>query len=119
MRAFILGILIGLPCAVAAQTPACADSTIHFEYQMSTPARWISDTTISVRPTAAVRYPDNLIQFVVDTIGVPQTRTFRALKIADSALVGDARRALASWRYSPGLLNGCRVKQVVQTPVGR
>ena len=119
MRAFILGILIGLSCAAAAQTPACADSTLHFEYQMSTPARWIGDTTASVHPTAAIRSPDNLIQFIVDTMGVPQPRTFRALRIADPALIGDARRAFATWRYAPGLLNGCCVKQLVQTPVGR
>jgi hypothetical protein len=86
---------------------------------MSPPARWLADTTSPVHPTAAVRDPANLIQFVVDTLGVPQPRTFRALKIADSALVAEARRTFSSWRYTPGLLHGCRVRQLVQTPIGR
>jgi len=86
---------------------------------MSTAARWLPDTGAAVHPTAAVRDAANLIQFVVDTLGVPQPRTFRVLKATDSVLVAEARRTFSSWRYAPGLLNGCRVRQLVQTPIGR
>jgi hypothetical protein len=119
MRLLLCTALLALPATALAQSTACTDSTVHFEYQMSPPARWLPDTASGVHPTAAVRDPANLIQFVVDTLGVPQPRTFRALKVADSALVAEARRTFASWRYTPGLLNECRVRQLVQTPIGR
>jgi hypothetical protein len=119
MRLLFCAALLALPGIAFAQATACTDSTVHFEYQMSRPARWLRDTASAVHPTAAVRDPANLIQFVVDTFGVPQPRTFRALKVADSALVAEARRIFTSWRYAPGLLNACRVRQLVQTPIGR
>ncbi len=119
MRLLLMLALLALPTTVFGQSPVCADSGIHFEYQMATPVRWLPDTAAGVHPTAAVRNPDNLIQFVVDTVGVPQPRTFRALKVSDSAVVMEARLTFTSWRYSPGLLHGCRVRQLVQTPVGR
>jgi hypothetical protein len=119
MRLLLCTALLAFPAIAIAQSPACADSTVHFEYQVSPSARWITDTALAAHPTTNVRDPANLIQFVVDTFGVPQPRTFRALKVADSALVAEARRTFASWRYTPGRLNGCRVRQVVQTPIGR
>jgi hypothetical protein len=119
MRALAFGLLVGLPIAAPAQSRACADSIVYFEFQVSAQAVWIPDTVAAVHPRAPVRDAANLIQFVVDTLGVPQVRTFRAIKIADSALVFDARRALERWRYSPGLRNGCRVRQLVQTTIER
>jgi hypothetical protein len=119
MRLLLCTALLALPAIAVAQSPACTDSTVHFEYQMFRPAQWLADTALAVHPTAAVRDPANVIQFVVDTLGVPQPRTFRTLKVADSTLVAEARRTLSSWRYTPGLLNGCRVRQLVQTPIGR
>ena len=115
----MIGLMLGSPALLSAQSPACADSALHFEWQMSAPARWVADTAAVVHPTASVRDPANLIQFVVDTLGVPQPRTFRALKVADSALVAEVRRTFINWRFTPALLNGCRARQLVQTPVGR
>ena len=119
MRILLTSALLVLLAIAMGQTPACADSTVHFEFEVSPPARWLTDTTGAVRPTPAVRDPSNLIQFVVDTLGAPQPRTFRALRVTDSALVAEARRTFSSWRYAPALLNGCRVRQLVQTPIGR
>src|SRR4051812_33904663 len=119
MRLLLCSALLALPTAAWAQAPECADSTVHFEYQMSPPAHWLADTALAVHPTVAVRNPANLVQFVVDTLGVPQPKTFRALRVEDSALVAAARRTLLSWRYAPGMLNGCHVRQLVQTPIGR
>jgi hypothetical protein len=119
MRLLLGTAILALPAVALAQSPTCGDSTVHFEYQLSRPARWLEDTTLAVHPTAATRAPANLVQFVVDTLGLPEPKTFRALKIADSVLVAEARPALPSWRYMPGVLDGCRVRQLVQTPIRR
>jgi outer membrane biosynthesis protein TonB len=112
-----------VPAVASAQTrtSACSDSTTYFEFQVAKPAAWISDSAQSVHPTAANRLPadGNLIQFVVDTAGNPVTRTLRVLKLSDSSVVNEARRSLANWRFEPAQLNGCAVRQLVQTPVGR
>jgi hypothetical protein len=44
--------------------------------------------------------------------------TFRIIQATDRALVEQARRLLAQWHYSPALVGECRVRQVVQTPIG-
>ena len=61
----------------------------------------------------------NLVQFVVDTSGIPDPVTFRILRMADSALVRDAYKNAANWRYAPALYANRKVCQVVQTPVRR
>jgi len=119
MKWFVCVVFLSIPAIGLAQSPVCGDSTVHFEFQMSARARWRPDTLSAVHPTEAIAAPANLVQFVVDTLGVPQPRTFRALRVADSALVAEARQALPTWRYTPGLLNGCHVRQLVQTPIGR
>ena len=119
MRLFLCTALLVLPATAFGQAPACADPTVHFEFQVSPAARWLGDTTLAVHPTVAIPNASNVIQFVVDTLGTPETRTFRALKVADSALVDEAWRTFAAWRYTPALLNGCRVRQLVQTPISR
>lgn len=48
--------------AIALAQPACNDSTVRFEYQLSPPASWLPDSAFPVYPTAAVRDPANLIQ---------------------------------------------------------
>ena len=120
MRAFLLSMLTLLPFAAQAQSaPVCPDSGLHFEFQTSRPARWVSDTTLVVRPTAAIQNPANLVQFVVDPAGVPEPRSFRVLRSTDSALVVDVRQTFVRWRYSSAMMHGCRVRQLIQTPVGR
>ena len=119
MKALVIGALIVAPTLAHAQSGACADATTHLEYQMSAPARWLRDSTLAVHPTSDTRSPQNLVQFVVDTAGIPQPSTFKVLKVSDSAVVTEARRTLAKWRFSPPVLNDCRVKQLVQTPIGR
>jgi len=115
----VLGIAF-YPRTLAAQgAVACADSTVHFEYQMTTAARWRPDTAATVHPIPGERSPANLVQFVVDSNGVPEPRTFRALRTTDSSLVAEARRAFIGWRYSAPRLDGCHVRQVVQTAIER
>ena len=73
-----------------------------------------------ISPTPDVHAPPlNLVQFVVDTAGVPDLVTFKILRMADSALVRDAYKNAANWRYSPAIYANRKVCQVVQTPVRR
>ena len=101
----------------------CPDSITFFEFQVvavdGQRARWIVDTALAVHPTPAVRNPPNLVQFVVDTSGVPVAHTFHALKVTDAALVEEARQSLARWRFAPAVRDGCTVRQFMQTPIGR
>ena len=119
MKTLLIAAVLCVPALAEAQSHACVDSTVHFEFQMSTPARWLPDSTLVVHPTPSVRNPSNLIQFIVDTLGAVQPSTFKVLKVADSAAVLEARRSVARWRFSPAILDDCRVKQLVQTPIGR
>ena len=121
MRFLVFSVLVAMPFAAHAQAhgAACGDSTTYFEFQVTQPARWIPDSGAVVHPTAHVRNPDNLVQFVVDTAGAPVARTFHAVKGSDPTILADARVAIAQWRFSPARLNGCPIRQLVQTPIGR
>jgi len=119
MKALLIGAILCAPALARAQSHACADSTVHFEFQTSAPARWLPDSTAGVHPTSAVRSPSNVVQFIVDTLGTPQPSTFKVLKVSDSTVIREAQRSVARWRFSPAMLNGCRVRQLVQTTIGR
>jgi hypothetical protein len=113
--------------ALAGPAFSCPDSTTFFEFQVvgapghpaGHPARWIVDTALAVHPTLSVGNPPNLVQFVVDTSGVPVARTFHAVKVTDAALVEEARQSLLQWRFTPAIRDGCAVRQLIQTPIGR
>jgi len=58
-----------------------------------------------------------LVQFVVNTAGVPEMTTFRVLKASDERLEPQARSVVASLRFHPAeLVRGCQVRQLVQEP---
>lgn len=101
----------------------CPDSTTFFEFQVvaadGDPAHWIVDTSLAVHPTSRSQNPLNLVQFVVDTAGTPVARTFHAIKITDTAIVNEARRSINEWRFTPAVRDGCKVRQLIQTPIGR
>ena len=118
--------LLALPTPPSGKTMIarpCPDSTTFFEFQVvaagGTPARWISDRALAVHPLASIRNPANLVQFVVDTAGIPVARTFHPVKVTDADLVAEARESLAQWRFIPAVRDGCNVRQLVQTPIGR
>jgi hypothetical protein len=68
----VIGALLLVPVVVRAQRAGrCADSTVHFEYQVTSAATWIPDSVSAVRPMRAVENPPNLVRFVVDTLGTP------------------------------------------------
>ena len=97
----------------------------YFEFQVEQPAAFIGDTTlrpIPARNRFGARQDDPtalLVQFVVDTLGYPDERSFRALKVPSSGSVDSVRAALPSWRFRPARLSGCLVPQLVQTMIDR
>jgi hypothetical protein len=92
-----------------------------FDFQVTRPAEFLPDSSLTVRPAitpAEERPPQRVvIQFVVDTLGVPDSASFRVLIAADSTLLNASRRVFRDWRFRPALLNGCPVPQAVQTAV--
>jgi hypothetical protein len=88
-----------------------------FEFQVARPARYIPDPDISPSPSGKSG-PPALVQFVVDTAGVPDVKTLRVLK-ADDDLAKAIKALLPRWRYEPARQGACKVPQLVQTPVMR
>ena len=81
MRVFIAVLVLAFASPAAAQATApCADTTLHFEYQVDQPARWIVDTSLAVHPIPNATSAANVVQFFVDTAGAPEPRSFRPLE---------------------------------------
>jgi hypothetical protein len=133
MRVPVLPVLALLASPVAGQAhaqqcpPARADVPTdrpYFEFQVETPAAFVADTALPLRPIPVVlidRKPDpaqDVVQFVVDTAGVPIARTFRVLRATPAASAA-ARATFERWRFRPALVGGCKVPQLVQTAIGR
>jgi len=111
--------LASLPFGVCAQQVSCPDAArTFFEFQVTRPARWVSDS-LALHPVPKSTAPQSVVQFIVDTAGVPDMTTFKFLLRRDSLSVEETRRFAATWRFTPSVLNGCRVRQLVQTPVGK
>lgn len=93
----------------------------YLEYETDKPA-------LSLPGNAAPRYPpelreeniegDVLVQFVVDTLGHADMRTFRLLgpPRVYREFVQAVIDALPKMRFSPAVYRGCKVKQMVQLP---
>ena len=79
----------------------------------------------STRPISPV-YPDALlsaavpgrvvVEFVVDTSGRPDMNTFGTVTTTHTQFVDAVRRAVAAARFTPAMLGGRRVLQLVQMP---
>jgi TonB family protein len=57
-----------------------------------------------------------LVQFVVDTLGVPDARTFKVLRSDNAGFTDAVRAALPDMRFEPARVGGRAVKQLVQSP---
>ncbi len=97
--------------------PPCPTGTF-FEFQTTRPARFVGDSALAVHPLPAVPKPRNLVQFVVDTMGAVIPETFKVILMSDRDTIGQSRQLVGKWRYTPGMVGACRVRQVVQTPIG-
>jgi protein TonB len=64
----------------------------------------------------ARRQGEVLTQFVVDARGIPDTATFQAVKSSDQEFTEAVRRALPSMRFTPAVIGGKAVPQLVQQP---
>jgi TonB family protein len=60
---------------------------------------------------------DVLVEFVVDTAGVPELETVGIVAASHPAFGAAARDAVGSARFSPAIRAGKRVRQLVQVPV--
>lgn len=96
---------------------SCASSSnwVATERQVTFPARLIRDTSLSPAPKAIDRSSGVSVQFVVDTLGVPDTATVRILGQHDSALARQVRSEVGKWRFTPAIASACKVRQVVTT----
>lgn len=98
---------------------ATADQPIYFEFQVERPAR-------EQRATCAPRYPELLRmagttgevigQFVVDTAGVPEVATFKAIRSTHASFTTAVQEHLPCVRFSPARIRGRAVRQIVQQP---
>lgn len=89
-----------------------------FEFQVQRPATFIPDST-HPHPSLRQDTSHTLIQFLVDTSGVPIASTLRVLRVkpAIPINVAELRTLLPKWRFTPAKLDGCSVQQLVQTSI--
>jgi len=97
--------------------PACAPSggdttrQVYFDFQVDRGVR-----EIAPRPAPPGSEEGGLVQFIVDTAGVPESGSLRVVKRLPIGVVDTA----AAWRrnrtrrFAPAVYRGCRVRQVVQ-----
>jgi hypothetical protein len=57
-----------------------------------------------------------LAEFVVDTLGHVELNTFGVITSTDPKFTIAVQRVLPEWAYAPAMLNGKRVRQLVQQP---
>jgi len=121
----VCSVVIVLSAAVSGASAQVCAAPVHpfFEFQVDQPAAYIGDTTQIPRPAQdrfmRIReHPEILVvQFVVDTLGVPNPRSFHVLQSLSTVAPDSVKTALSKWRFSSAILAGCRVPQLVQTAV--
>lgn len=123
-----LVILLALAgAATTASAQSCSPpERVAFEFQVQQPAAYVpSDSILRPRPSTQrfvnVReHPEAVVvQFVVDTLGQPETRTFKAINASSDPVVDSVRAVLPRWHFTPAVQGGCKVRQLVQTAVDR
>ncbi len=115
-------IAVPMPCAefdvrYRALAPPCPPGA-RYEFETTRPARFLGDSGLRVHPLPTERRPRNLVSFVVDTNGAVLPETFKVIVVTDHDVVESARGELGQWRFSPAMIGDCRVRQLVQTPIG-
>ncbi|MBK8060517.1 MAG: hypothetical protein IPK33_22295 [Gemmatimonadetes bacterium] len=117
----VLAVATGFLARPAFAQECVAAPKPYFEFEVAQRATFIADSTVSPRPSrrraAAAAAERALVQFVVDTSGVPDARSFKILVANDRDLAEAGRAALARWRFRPARVDGCAVPQLVQTPL--
>lgn len=125
MNRLALGIVCLLAAApTLAHAQDCRVSPLpYFEFQVEVRAEWIPDSSVTPRPAPArgvqAQELPALVQFVVDSAGVPHPRTYKILAARDPELAEAGRAVVERWRFRPARVGGCAVAQLVQTPLAR
>lgn len=112
-------VTLGMPAwGQAQQVVACPLGPL-FAFQVDAPARYagLRDTTLNNAPVLAQGSTRSIVQFIVDTSGAPEARSFKVLSSRDSVAVARARSALPNWRFTRPRQDRCPVWQVVQLHV--
>jgi TonB family protein len=101
--------------------PAPALTPVYHANEVETPAA--VDTAYPIAPV----YPDSLlragvdgralVEFVVDSAGAPEMKTFSAVLSTHVMFTESARRAVGDARFVPATKGGRRVRQLVQLPL--
>lgn len=101
-----------------ARSPQCVigggdtlSTNVYFEFQVA--KRAIARDRAS-RALMGASGNSVLLNFVVDTGGVPRENTVRAVYVADSVGTRRAAPIVAQLRFTPAEVEGCRVQQLVQ-----
>lgn len=92
----------------------------YFEYMVARPATQAADTKRPEYP-AAMRGSgvggDVLVQFVVDTTGLPVVGTLKVLKASKPEFADAVKAAFPGMKFSPAqVADGKKVRQLVQMP---
>jgi hypothetical protein len=120
----LLASAVAVPLAVAQSSRDCLPPAHpYFQFQVDRPATFVALDSAPPRPAApsarGVGRPTFLVQFVVDTSGTPNLLTFKTIVAPSRAAADSARTAAVRWKFTPAVLGGCKVPQLVQTEVER
>ena len=91
----------------------------YFEFQVEKQVQTMPGSPQPHYPVAmkkAGREGEVLVQFVVDTTGLADVRTFKVLKATSPEFVDAVKEGLATMRFTPAEIGGRKVKQLVQEP---
>jgi hypothetical protein len=97
--------------AAAASMKGTENPPTCFEFQIERPAQRILTTGFPSRPASENGQAQGLVQFVVDTAGVPLMRTFKVLQSTSESSSFAVREALKPIRDGPAEINGNRIYQ--------
>ena len=103
-------------CQARSEPPARREDRPYFEFEVESPVRPAPGSPKPAYPRAlrsTVAQGLVQVQFVVDTLGIADTATFRVLKASHPEFVVAVREILPALRYLPARTGGRRVRQVV------
>jgi TonB family protein len=113
-------IILLLACLTATIDVRAQDTTrTYFEFQVTKPVRQAPGSKAPRYPVelrAAGVQGEVLAQFVVDTLGQPDVKTFKVLRSSHGLLTDAVQTALPDMRFTPAEVNGRKVRQLVQQP---
>lgn len=98
--------------------PAREPQAAYFELQVPEPARLINGVVPTYPPALLAAHVEGsvLVQFVIDTAGVPDRGTFKVLMSSNDLFSEAVRKALPLMRFKPATIGERRVQHVVQMP---